>query len=73
MSNTNTAASRILKAKITTQCDCCGCPLQRSKSFKVTADDKEEAKIEVREMVSKWTRGLRGQNCRVCQSIIDAQ
>lgn len=70
---TATASIRVLKAKLIIQCDCCGCSLPRSKSFKVAATDKEAAKIEAREQVAKWTQSLRGQNCRVCQSIIDAR
>jgi hypothetical protein len=70
---TATSSFRILKAKLTIQCDCCGCSLPRSKSFKVAAADKESAKIEAREKVAKWTESLRGQNCRVCQSILKDQ
>lgn len=32
----------------------------------------EAAKIGVREKVAKWQASLKGQNCRVCQSIIDS-
>ena len=67
-----TTTLRLLKAKTTIQCDCCGCSMPRVKSFKVAADDKESAKIEVREKVAKWQESLKGQNCRICQSIIDS-
>jgi hypothetical protein len=66
----NPTTLRTLKAKTIIQCDCCGCSMPRTKSFKVVADDKEAAKIEVREKVAKWQESLKGQNCRVCQSII---
>jgi len=63
---------RILKAKIKISCDCCGCSMPRAKSYKVEATDKEAAKIEVSDKLAKWKQGLKGQNCRVCQSIIDS-
>lgn len=68
----NTATLRILKAKTKINCDCCGCSMPRVKSFEVAADDKESAKIEVSEKLAKWRASLKGQNCRVCQSIIDS-
>jgi hypothetical protein len=63
---------QLLKAKTTIQCDCCGSSMARTKSFEVEATEKEVAKIEVREKVAKWQASLKGQNCQVCQSIIDS-
>lgn len=62
----------ILKAKTTIFCDCCGCSMARSKSFKVAATDQAAARIEASEKVAKWKEKLKGQNCRICQSIIDS-
>jgi hypothetical protein len=69
---TNTTTARLLKAKITIQCDCCGCSMPRIKTFKVTADDKESAKIEAQNKIANWQQSLKGQNCRVCQSILSS-
>lgn len=69
MSNTT---FQLLKAKTTIHCDCCGSAMARTKSFKVEATEKEAAKIEVREKVAKWLASMKGQNCRICQSIIDS-
>lgn len=60
-----------LKAKTTIYCNTCGCSMSRIKSIKVVATDVEAAKIEAREKVAAWHASLNGQNCRVCQSIIN--
>ena len=68
---TATTATRILKAKTRICCDLCGVSMPRAKSFKVEAVEMEAAKIEAAEKIAKWKASLKGQNCRVCQSIID--
>jgi hypothetical protein len=46
--------------------------MPRIKTFKVTADDKESAKIEAQNKIANWQQSLKGQNCRVCQSILNS-
>jgi hypothetical protein len=67
-----TIASATLKAKAKINCDCCGVLMPRVKSFKVSAADKQSAIVEAQGMIDQWRKGLIGQNCRVCQSIISS-
>ena len=69
--NATPTAARILKAKTRICCDLCGVSMPRAKSFKVEAVEMEAAKIEAAEKIARWKASLKGQNCRVCQSIIN--
>lgn len=60
-----------LKAKAKIFCCTCGCALKRTKSIQVTATDKVSAIAEAKEKIQAWQKSLDGQNCKVCQSIID--
>ncbi len=60
----------ILKAKTTIYCDICGCTMKRTKSIKVTAEDKESAMAEAKSKVQKWQESLKGQTCKTCKSIL---
>lgn len=56
-----------LKVKATIKCDTCGCVLHRVKTiYNVT--DMNAAMDTAR----AWRKSLIGQNCKTCQSIIDA-
>jgi hypothetical protein len=59
-----------LKLKLKISCNTCGCTLNRAKSIKVSATSQEEAKTEASKKVSEWKEGLKGKNCKVCESII---
>jgi hypothetical protein len=65
----NKMASLKIKTKI--NCNTCGCTLNRTKTIKVTATTQEEAKAEAGQKVKKWEESLKGQNCKVCKSIIE--
>lgn len=60
-----------LKAKLTINCNTCCQPINRVKTIKVQAETKEDAKVEAQEKIENWKESLRGQNCKVCQSIIN--
>ena len=60
----------VLKAKMTIHCTTCGCAMKRTKTIKVEADTKEEAMREGAAKANKWKASLKGQNCKVCASII---
>ena len=59
-----------LKAKITIKCETCGCSMKRVKSLKVISLSKDEAKKETDTLLKEWCASLKGQNCKVCNSII---
>jgi aspartate 1-decarboxylase len=61
-----------LKVKATIHCNTCGCEMKRVKSITVSATNKDDAKIEANEKVQVWRKSLTGQNCKVCQSIINS-
>jgi hypothetical protein len=60
-----------LKAKTKINCNTCGCTLNRTKSIKVTADNKEDALTQANDKINEWKESLKGQNCKVCKSIIN--
>ncbi len=60
-----------LKTKTTIHCDTCGCSMKRVKSIKVEAEDKALAIEEANAKLKVWRKSLEGQNCKVCQSIIN--
>jgi hypothetical protein len=45
--------------------------MKRVKSITVSATNKDDAKDEADEKVQAWRKSLIGQNCKVCQSIIN--
>ena len=53
------------------ECDTCGCKLRRSQAFTTEANTKEEAIAEVQSLAAEWAEKLKGQNCKVCQSMYD--
>ena len=57
-----------LIAKVTICCDTCGCLLKRKKTIKVNKMDF----VEVGKKVAVWRESLKGQNCKICQSVMDA-
>ena len=59
-----------LKIKTKISCTTCGCTLNRAKTIKVIAATQEDAKTEANEKINKWKEGLKGKNCKVCESII---
>ena len=60
-----------IKVKKTIYCDICQCAMPRTKSFKVEADNMEDATAEVLPKVDLWVRSLRGKHCKVCKSVVD--
>jgi len=61
----------ILKVKTTIHCATCGCEMNRTKTITVSATNRDDAKAESNEKVQAWRKSLIGQNCKVCQSIIN--
>ena len=61
----------ILKAKAKVLCATCGCSMQRTKSIKVTAQNKTSAITEAQQKIEQWEKSLIGKNCKTCQSIIN--
>jgi hypothetical protein len=61
-----------LRVKTTINCDTCGCKLPRSTSIRVQATNIDAAKIEADARTSAWMESLKGQNCKVCRTIIAA-
>ena len=59
-----------LRATMKIRCNTCGCSLKRTKTIQVFATDKAAAKVEANEKVTGWAQSLKGQNCRICTSII---
>ena len=59
-----------LKVKTTIYCNTCGCPLKRTKTINVKAKTPGEAKKEAEDKIKIWLQSLKGQNCRVCASIL---
>ena len=59
-----------LKVKAKINCSTCGCILRRVKTIKVSATNKEDAIKEANNKIMKWKESLKGQNCKVCNSII---
>lgn len=59
-----------LKIKTKVSCNTCGCALNRSKTIKVSASTQDEAKSEAAKKINEWKAGLKGQNCKTCESII---
>ena len=59
-----------LKIRTFINCATCGCRMLRVKSIKVSAHNSADALIEANNKVAKWKESLKGQNCRVCTSII---
>lgn len=59
-----------LKVKVKINCNTCGCDLARTKTIKVSATTQEEAKLEADLKIKEWTRGLDGENCKICTSIL---
>jgi hypothetical protein len=60
-----------LKANTTIRCNTCNCKLHRTKTIKVSADNKEDAKKEAEAKIEAWIASLKDTNCRTCQSIIN--
>lgn len=60
-----------LKAKITIECNTCGCQLKRTKTIKVEATNREDATKEADQKIKEWKSKLSNTNCKTCQSIID--
>lgn len=60
-----------LKVKATIHCATCGCEMKRIKTITVSATNMDEAKAEANVKVQAWRKSLIGQNCKVCQSIIN--
>ena len=60
----------LLKSSYTIHCETCGCSLKRTKTFRVEAVTREEAIQEASAKIDKWRGSLKGQNCKVCDSII---
>jgi len=60
-----------LKTKTTIYCNTCGCSLKRTKTIKVVAENQSEAVEEANAKIKIWKQTLNGQNCKVCQSIIN--
>lgn len=60
-----------LKAKTIIHCNICGCKLNKVKTIKVSADNKEDAIKEADLKIKKWKESLQGVNCKTCQSIIN--
>ena len=58
-----------LKAKIS--CNTCGCSMNRAKTIKVIAKTKEQAMAEALFEKREWEKKIAGQNCKICQSIIN--
>ncbi len=75
LTETNQPNGRIkmnaLKVKTKISCNTCGGALNRSKTIKVTSENKEGAITEASIKIANWKASLRGQNCNVCKSIID--
>jgi hypothetical protein len=64
--------SNTLKTKTNIRCNTCGCLLRRTKSIKVKAQEKEAAIKEANEKIEDWQKSLIGQNCKICESILNA-
>jgi hypothetical protein len=62
----------LLKSKITIHCNTCGCLLSRTKTIKVQASEKAAAISEANQKIQAWQKSLTGQNCKICQSILDS-
>jgi hypothetical protein len=60
-----------LKVKTTIHCTTRGCEMKRAKTITVSATNKNDVKSEANEKVQAWRKSLIGQNCKVCQSIIN--
>lgn len=60
-----------IKVKKTIYCDIFQCDMAPTKSFKVQADNMEDATEEVLPKVDLWVRSLMGQHCKVCKSVVD--
>ena len=58
-----------LKAKI--NCNTCGCSMSRTKTIKVIATTQEQAMAEALSEKREWEKKIAGQNCKICQSIIN--
>jgi len=61
-----------LKAKMTIECETCGCKMNRVKSIRVTAETKEAAMAEAKQKAADWAKSLSGKSCKVCSSILAA-
>lgn len=59
-----------IKIKTTIGCETCNCKLVRSKTIKVLAETRDAAIAECNERAKQWAESLRGQNCKVCESIL---
>jgi hypothetical protein len=59
-----------LKVKTVIECETCGCNMNRVKTIKVAAATREEAIAEANEKARLWKESLKGQNCKVCTSIL---
>lgn len=60
-----------LKYRVKINCNTCGCSMIRIKTIKVVSSIKEQAIKEAKTAEKKWHKSIVGQNCKVCQSIID--
>ena len=60
-----------LKATTKITCITCGCTLNRTKTIKVIAKGRKSAIIEANQKIKEWKKSLKGQNCKICQSVID--
>lgn len=63
--------NHLLKVKTKIACQTCGAPLRRTKTFMVTAQSKEEAIREAQSLIQTWQQSLIGQNCTICQTILN--
>lgn len=61
-----------LRVKTTIRCETCNCRMTRRRTFKVEGVQKDEAKALLVGKAEEWKKSLAGQNCAVCQSIINS-